>query len=139
MDPAITETRRRVSSAPPKSVIITPRRYTIRGGWSHIWDGGYSAGYYSYLWSEVLDDDAYAWFKEHGGMTRANGQRFRDMRLNAFRRLSRTVWVVDHLLPGRRGLAHAVLVDASDPIRRKTVSTAALADQKFYVPVIDAD
>ena len=41
-----------------------------------------AAGYYAYLWSEVLDDDAYAWFKEHGGMTRANGQRFRDMVLS---------------------------------------------------------
>ena len=49
---------------------------------SHIWDGGYSAGYYAYTWSEVLDDDAYAWFKEHGGMTRANGTRFRDMVLS---------------------------------------------------------
>jgi peptidyl-dipeptidase Dcp len=49
---------------------------------SHIWDGGYSAGYYAYTWSEVLDDDAYAWFKEHGGMTRANGTRFRDMILS---------------------------------------------------------
>ena len=49
---------------------------------SHIWDGGYSAGYYAYTWSEVLDDDAFAWFKEHGGMTRANGVRFRDMILS---------------------------------------------------------
>jgi peptidyl-dipeptidase Dcp len=49
---------------------------------SHIWDGGYSAGYYAYTWSEVLDDDAYAWFREHGGLTRANGQRFRDMVLS---------------------------------------------------------
>ena len=49
---------------------------------SHIWGGGYSAGYYAYLWSEVLDDDAYYWFKENGGMTRANGQRFRDMILS---------------------------------------------------------
>src|SRR6184192_2302489 len=38
--------------------------------------------YYAYLWSEVLDDDAYAWFKEHGGMTRANGGRFREMILS---------------------------------------------------------
>jgi peptidyl-dipeptidase Dcp len=49
---------------------------------SHIWDGGYSAGYYAYTWSEVLDDDAYAWFREHGGLTRENGQRFRDLLLS---------------------------------------------------------
>jgi peptidyl-dipeptidase Dcp len=49
---------------------------------AHIWSGGYSAGYYAYLWSEVLDHDAYYWFVEHGGMTRANGQRFRDMVLS---------------------------------------------------------
>jgi len=48
----------------------------------HIWANGYAAGYYAYLWSEVLDDDTYAWFNEHGGMTRANGQRFRDMILS---------------------------------------------------------
>jgi len=44
----------------------------------HIWGGGYSAGYYAYFWSEVLDDDAFEWFKEHGGMTAENGQVFRD-------------------------------------------------------------
>ena len=49
---------------------------------AHIWGGGYSAGYYAYLWSEVLDHDAYYWFREHGGMTRANGQRFRDLILS---------------------------------------------------------
>src|SRR2546429_623262 len=49
---------------------------------AHIWSGGYYAGYYAYLWSEVLDDDAYAWFTENGGMTRANGRRFRDMILS---------------------------------------------------------
>jgi len=49
---------------------------------AHIWGGGYSAGYYAYLWSEVLDDDAFYWFKEHGGMTRENGKRFRDMVLS---------------------------------------------------------
>jgi peptidyl-dipeptidase Dcp len=46
---------------------------------SHIWGGGYSAGYYAYIWSEVIDSDAYAWFLENGGMTRANGQRWRDL------------------------------------------------------------
>ncbi|MDQ3280597.1 MAG: peptidyl-dipeptidase Dcp [Acidobacteriota bacterium] len=49
---------------------------------SHIWGGGYSAGYYAYLWSEVLDHDAYYWFVENGGLSRANGQRFRDMILS---------------------------------------------------------
>jgi peptidyl-dipeptidase Dcp len=48
----------------------------------HIWSNGYSAGYYAYLWTEMLDDDAYAWFEENGGLTRANGQRFRNMVLS---------------------------------------------------------
>jgi peptidyl-dipeptidase Dcp len=60
---------------------MVPPRYRTTY-FSHIWGGGYSAGYYAYLWSEVIDDDAYAWFKEHGGMTRENGQRFRDMILS---------------------------------------------------------
>jgi Zn-dependent oligopeptidases len=59
---------------------VPPRYHTTY--FSHIWGGGYSAGYYAYLWSEVIDDDAYYWFKEHGGMTRANGKRFRDMILS---------------------------------------------------------
>jgi peptidyl-dipeptidase Dcp len=45
---------------------------------AHIWDGGYEAGYYAYLWAEVLDHDAFAWFVENGGMTRANGDAFRE-------------------------------------------------------------
>jgi peptidyl-dipeptidase Dcp len=48
----------------------------------HIWSNDYSAGYYAYMWSEMLDDDAYAWFEEHGGLTRANGDRFRKMVLS---------------------------------------------------------
>jgi peptidyl-dipeptidase Dcp len=48
----------------------------------HIWANGYQAGYYAYLWSEMLDDDAFQWFEDHGGMTRANGDRFRKMVLS---------------------------------------------------------
>jgi len=48
----------------------------------HIWSNDYSAGYYAYMWSEMLDDDAYQWFEEHGGLTRANGDRFRKMILS---------------------------------------------------------
>ena len=59
---------------------VPPRYHTTY--FSHIWGSGYAAGYYAYLWSEVLDDDAYDWFAAHGGMTRANGQRFRDMVLS---------------------------------------------------------
>lgn len=44
---------------------------------SHIFGGGYSAGYYGYIWSEVLDADTVDWFKESGGLTRANGDHFR--------------------------------------------------------------
>ncbi len=48
----------------------------------HIWANNYAAGYYAYLWAEMLDNDAFAWFTEHGGLTRANGDRFRDMILS---------------------------------------------------------
>jgi len=44
---------------------------------SHIFAGGYSSGYYGYIWSEVLDADTVEWFKENGGLTRANGDHFR--------------------------------------------------------------
>ncbi|MEM0519357.1 MULTISPECIES: M3 family metallopeptidase [Aequorivita] len=49
---------------------------------SHIFAGGYAAGYYSYSWTEMLHHDAYNWFTTHGGLTRENGQRFRDMVLS---------------------------------------------------------
>jgi peptidyl-dipeptidase Dcp len=48
----------------------------------HIWANGYAAGYYAYSWSEMLDDAAYRWFETHGGLTRANGDRFRTMVLS---------------------------------------------------------
>ena len=44
---------------------------------AHVFSSGYSAGYYSYLWSEVLDADSVEWFKQHGGLTRPNGDHFR--------------------------------------------------------------
>ena len=48
----------------------------------HIWSNGYSAAYYAYLWAEMLDNDAFQWFLDHGGLTRANGDRFRQMILS---------------------------------------------------------
>jgi peptidyl-dipeptidase Dcp len=48
----------------------------------HIWGNGYAAGYYAYLWTEMLADDAFVDFKDHGGLTRENGDRFRAMILS---------------------------------------------------------
>lgn len=60
---------------------LIPPRYKSTY-FAHIWRGGYAAGYYAYMWSEVIEDDAFEWFKENGGLTRANGQKFRDMILS---------------------------------------------------------
>lgn len=49
---------------------------------NHIWGSGYAAGYYAYIWTKVLDDDAYSWFEENDGLTRENGDRFRKMILS---------------------------------------------------------
>ena len=54
---------------------VPPRYRTTY--FSHIWGGGYSAGYYSYIWSEVLDADSVEWFRETGGLLRENGDHFR--------------------------------------------------------------
>lgn len=54
-----------------------PTRYASTY-FAHVFSGGYSAGYYSYIWSEVLDADTVEWFRENGGLTRANGNRFRE-------------------------------------------------------------
>ncbi|HAX2324737.1 TPA: hypothetical protein JW637_001506 [Escherichia coli] len=45
---------------------------------AHIFGGGYAAGYYAYLWTQMLADDGYQWFVEQGGLTRENGRRFRE-------------------------------------------------------------
>jgi len=59
-----------------------PPRYRT-SYFAHLFSSsGYAAGYYAYLWSEVIDDDVYAWFEQNGGMTRANGQRLRDVILS---------------------------------------------------------
>ena len=70
---ALAKTHLNVSYVPPRY------RSTY---FSHIWQSGYSAGYYAYLWTEMLADDAYQWFVEHGELSRANGDRFRQMILS---------------------------------------------------------
>lgn len=71
---ALQETKLDVVSA------VLPRyRSTF---FAHVFGGGYGAGYYAYLWTEMLHHDAFNWFEENGGLTRANGQRFRDMVLS---------------------------------------------------------
>ena len=63
------------------SLSYVPPRYRSTY-FAHIWSNDYSAGYYAYLWSEMLDDDAFQWFENNGGLTRANGDRFRQMVLS---------------------------------------------------------
>jgi peptidyl-dipeptidase Dcp len=63
------------------NVSYVPPRYRSTY-FSHIWGSGYSAGYYAYLWTQMLADDAYQWFNEHGELSRANGDRFRQMVLS---------------------------------------------------------
>ncbi|RIJ60224.1 M3 family metallopeptidase [Clavibacter phaseoli] len=79
----------------------------------HTFAGGYDAGYYSYIWSEVLDADTVEWFHENGGLTRANGDRFRARLLGvggskdpleAYRDFRGRDAVIEPLLE-RRGLA----------------------------------
>ena len=82
---------------------------------NHIFASGYSAGYYSYIWSEVLDADTVEWFRENGGLDRANGDTFRARLLSrggsldpmqAFRDLRGRDPLIDPLL-ARRGLLGA--------------------------------
>lgn len=60
---------------------VVPPRYRTTY-FSHVWGSGYSAGYYAYIWTHMLSANAYDWFQENGGMTRENGQRFREMILS---------------------------------------------------------
>ncbi|QDE41103.1 peptidyl-dipeptidase Dcp [Luteibacter pinisoli] len=59
------------------TLVQVPPRYRS-SYFQHIWGNGYAAGYYAYLWTQMLDSDAFEWFKEHGGLTRENGDIFRD-------------------------------------------------------------
>lgn len=88
-----------------------PTRYSSTY-FAHTFAGGYDAGYYSYIWSEVLDADTVEWFKENGGLTRANGDRFREKllgvggkmdALDAYRDFRGRDAVIEPLLK-RRGL-----------------------------------
>ena len=60
---------------------LVPPRYRS-AYYLHVFAGGYASGYYSYLWTEVLDHNIFEWFAAHGGLTRENGQRFREMVLS---------------------------------------------------------
>ena len=62
-------------------ISYVPPRYRS-SYFSHIWGSDYAAGYYAYLWTQMLADDAYQGFEEHGGLSRANGDRFREMVLS---------------------------------------------------------
>jgi peptidyl-dipeptidase Dcp len=88
-----------------------PTRYSSTY-FAHTFSGGYDAGYYSYIWSEVLDADTVEWFRENGGLTRANGDRFRQYvlgiggkadPLDAYRAFRGRDAVIEPLL-ARRGL-----------------------------------
>ncbi|WP_449385293.1 M3 family metallopeptidase [Cellulomonas soli] len=90
---------------------VPPRYRTTY--FNHVFGGGYSAGYYSYIWSEVLDADTVTWFEENGGLRRENGDAFRARLLSrggscdpmdAFRDLRGRDPQIDPLLV-RRGLA----------------------------------
>ncbi len=62
-------------------ISYVPPRYRS-SYFAHIFTGGYAAGYYAYLWAEMLDQDGYQWFLDNGGLTRANGDRLRHMVLS---------------------------------------------------------
>ncbi|SEO78819.1 M3 family metallopeptidase [Trujillonella endophytica] len=73
-EPAEFEARA-LAQAGVASDLVPPRYRTTY--FQHVFAGGYAAGYYSYIWSEVLDADTVEWFKENGGLRRENGEIFR--------------------------------------------------------------
>jgi peptidyl-dipeptidase Dcp len=78
-DPAEFE-RRALADAGVSFDLVPPRYRTTY--FQHIFAGGYAAGYYSYIWSEVLDADTVEWFRENGGLRRENGDTFRSRLLS---------------------------------------------------------
>ncbi|MGY1774853.1 M3 family metallopeptidase [Geodermatophilus sp. SYSU D00804] len=78
-DPAEFE-RRALEAAGVASDLVPPRYRTTY--FQHVFAGGYAAGYYSYIWSEVLDADTVEWFRENGGLRRENGDVFRERLLS---------------------------------------------------------
>ncbi len=101
---------------------VVPPRYRSTY-FSHTFAGGYSAGYYSYIWSEILDADTVEWFNANGGLTRANGERFRktllsrggtDEAMNLFRNFIGKEPKIGPLLE-RRGLNVAPPPEAPPP------------------------
>jgi peptidyl-dipeptidase Dcp len=91
---------------------VPPRYHTTY--FSHIWGGGYAAGYYAYAWTAVLAADSTAWFAEHGGMTAENGKKFRDGVLSR----------------GATRDAHQLYLD----FRGREPSVAALLEHRGLVP-----
>jgi peptidyl-dipeptidase Dcp len=73
--------------------LVPPRYHTAY--FSHVFSGGYSAGYYAYIWSEVLARDAGEWFTTHGGLKRANGENLRAKVLSRGRSLDPQAMFID--------------------------------------------
>ena len=76
-----TRSKPRPSPKAGLNLSYAPPRYRSTF-FSHIWGGGYAAGYYAYQWAETLENQAIAWFEANGGLTRANGDRLRHMVLS---------------------------------------------------------
>lgn len=80
VDDAMVFEDRALQNAGVKLASVLPRYRSTY--FSHVFSGGYSAGYYAYIWSEVLDADSVEWFKERGGLKRENGDHFRETLLS---------------------------------------------------------
>ena len=80
IDDAVAFEREALERAGVASELVPPRYRTTY--FQHVFAGGYAAGYYSYIWSEVLDADTVEWFKENGGLRRENGDAFRQRLLS---------------------------------------------------------